>query len=103
MRATRRVRRPAHPDVYAEINRLIRDRCDIVINNSTGGGTNGDMIRALQPGFDEISFEERIKGAYGGRGDLHARSPDHRVFIRRPRDSDEHLAQARRTPGKTIP
>jgi 3-keto-5-aminohexanoate cleavage enzyme len=43
------------------INRLIRDRCDIVINNSTGGGTNGDMIRALQPGFDEISFEERIK------------------------------------------
>jgi len=54
------------PDVYAEINRLIRDRCDIVINNSTGGGTNGDMIRALQPGFDEISFEERIKGAHGG-------------------------------------
>jgi uncharacterized protein (DUF849 family) len=53
-------------DVYAEINRLIRDRCDIVINNSTGGGTNGDMIRALQPGFDEISFEERIKGAHGG-------------------------------------
>jgi len=54
------------PDVYAEINRLIRDRCDIVINNSTGGGTNGDMIRPLQPGFDEISFEERIKGAYAG-------------------------------------
>src|SRR5258708_27186184 len=54
------------PDVYAEINRLSRARCDIVINNSTGGGTNGDMIRPLQPGFDEISFEERIKGAHAG-------------------------------------
>jgi 3-keto-5-aminohexanoate cleavage enzyme len=53
-------------DVYAEINQLIRARCDIVINNSTGGGTNGDMIRPLQPGFDEISFEERIKGAGAG-------------------------------------
>jgi 3-keto-5-aminohexanoate cleavage enzyme len=55
-----------NPDVYAEINRLIRNRCDIVINNSTGGGTNGDMIRPLQPGFDEIAFEERIKGAQAG-------------------------------------
>jgi len=55
-----------NPDVYAEINRLIRDRCDIVINNSTGGGTNGAMIRPLQPRFDEISFEERIKGALAG-------------------------------------
>jgi uncharacterized protein (DUF849 family) len=55
-----------NPDIYAEINRRIRDRCDIVINNSTGGGTNGDMIRPLQPGFEEIAFEERIKGADGG-------------------------------------
>lgn len=50
------------PQVYARINTLIRERCDIVINNSTGGGVSGDMIRSLRPGLEEIVFEERIKG-----------------------------------------
>jgi 3-keto-5-aminohexanoate cleavage enzyme len=49
------------PEVYGKINRLIRERCDIVINNSTGGGVNGDMTRSIRPGLDEIIFEERIK------------------------------------------
>ena len=31
-------------DIYRDINRRIRDQCDIVINNSTGGGVNGDMV-----------------------------------------------------------
>jgi uncharacterized protein (DUF849 family) len=30
--------------IYRDINRQIRDKCDIVINNSTGGGVHGDMI-----------------------------------------------------------
>ena len=50
-------------DVYGRINALIRARCDIVINNSTGGGVNGDMVRTLRPGLEEIMFEERLKGA----------------------------------------
>jgi 3-keto-5-aminohexanoate cleavage enzyme len=49
------------PEVYGQINRLIRERCDIVLNNSTGGGINGDMTRTIRPGLDEIMFEERIK------------------------------------------
>jgi 3-keto-5-aminohexanoate cleavage enzyme len=49
--------------VYGQINSLIRERCDIVINNSTGGGVNGDMVREISPGYDEIIFEERLKGA----------------------------------------
>lgn len=52
-----------NPEVYAKINRLIRDRCDIVLNNSTGGGINGDMVRELRPGLQEMIFEERLKGA----------------------------------------
>ena len=48
--------------IYGRINRLIRDRCDIVINNSTGGGINGDMIRELPNGLWEIASEERLKG-----------------------------------------
>ena len=39
------------PAIYAEINRLIRARCDVIINNSTGGGINGDMIRELPSGY----------------------------------------------------
>ncbi len=49
-------------EIYGEINRLISSRCDIVINNSTGGGISGDMLREFAPGRKEIAFEERIKG-----------------------------------------
>jgi 3-keto-5-aminohexanoate cleavage enzyme len=50
------------PEVYGRINALIREKSDIVINNSTGGGVDGDMVRTLRPGLDEIMFEERLKG-----------------------------------------
>jgi len=50
------------PEVYGRINDLIRERCDIIINNSTGGGVDGDMTRTLRPGLDEIMFEQRIRG-----------------------------------------
>lgn len=54
------------PEVYREINELIRARCDIVINNSTGGGISGDMVREFAPGRKEISFAERLKGTQAG-------------------------------------
>jgi 3-keto-5-aminohexanoate cleavage enzyme len=54
------------PEIYHRINELIRRRCDIVINNSTGGGTNGDMIRRSSLGYEEIDFDERLKGATAG-------------------------------------
>jgi 3-keto-5-aminohexanoate cleavage enzyme len=50
------------PAVYGAMNRMLRDKCDIVINNSTGGGVDGDMTRTLRPGIDEIIYEQRIKG-----------------------------------------
>lgn len=53
-------------EIYGEINRLISSRCDIVINNSTGGGISGDMLREFAPGRKEIAFEERIKGTMAG-------------------------------------
>lgn len=53
------------PAVYSEINSLIRERSDIVLNNSTGGGIHGDMIHQLDNGLWEIDFEERIKGMDG--------------------------------------
>jgi uncharacterized protein (DUF849 family) len=53
------------PEVYTDINSRLREKCDIVINNSTGGGVNGDMVRTLRPGLEEIMFEERLKGCKG--------------------------------------
>lgn len=50
------------PAVYSRINQLIRDKCDIVLNNSTGGGIDGDMVRELPNGLWEIIWEERLKG-----------------------------------------
>lgn len=52
--------------IYREINRLIRDKCDIVINNSTGGGVHGDMVGYLPDGRGELLWEERLKGIEAG-------------------------------------
>tara|TARA_R110000772_G_scaffold56211_2_gene127994 strand:- start:1424 stop:2347 length:924 start_codon:yes stop_codon:yes gene_type:complete len=49
-------------NIYAQMNALIRERCNIIINNSTGGGVDGEMIGKLRDGLDEILFEQRIRG-----------------------------------------
>ena len=55
-----------NPDIYRRINELIRAKCDIIINNSTGGGINGDMVAQAPNGYWEILWEERIKGMEAG-------------------------------------
>lgn len=52
--------------IYTDINQRIRAKCDIVINNSTGGGVHGDMIAQAANGYWEILWEERIKGMEAG-------------------------------------
>ncbi|MFK0113340.1 3-keto-5-aminohexanoate cleavage protein [Streptomyces sp. NPDC091217] len=58
------------PEVYSEINALIRSRSDIVINNSTGGGVHGDMVREVHDGLWEIDFAQRIKGLEGAGAEM---------------------------------
>ena len=53
-------------EIYRDINRRIRDTCDIVINNSTGGGVNGDMVGQGSNGYWEILWEERLRGLEAG-------------------------------------
>lgn len=55
-----------NPAIYSHINSLIRQRSDIIINNSTGGGISGDMITQLPDGRREISFAQRIQGTQAG-------------------------------------
>jgi 3-keto-5-aminohexanoate cleavage enzyme len=52
--------------IYRRINTLIRDRCDIILNNSTGGGSSGDMLLPRPDGMFENNFEERLKGLDAG-------------------------------------
>ncbi|WP_279356551.1 3-keto-5-aminohexanoate cleavage protein [Methylobacterium indicum] len=52
--------------IYRDINRRIRERCDIILNNSTGGGSSGDMLVPRPDGLFESSFEERLKGCEAG-------------------------------------
>jgi uncharacterized protein (DUF849 family) len=54
------------PEIYRDINQRIRTKCDIIINNSTGGGVNGDMVRQAENGYWEILWEERLKGIEAG-------------------------------------
>jgi len=53
-------------EIYRDINRRIRAKCDIVINNSTGGGVHGDMVGQAENGYWEILWEERLKGLDAG-------------------------------------
>lgn len=64
-------RRPDHlatcnADIYREINSLVRLGSDIIINNSTGGGSTGDMVIERPDGIRENNFQERLKGAEAG-------------------------------------
>jgi uncharacterized protein (DUF849 family) len=54
------------PAIYRDINERIRAKCDIIINNSTGGGVNGDMVRQGPNGYWEIMWDERLKGMEAG-------------------------------------
>jgi len=53
-------------DIYRDINARVRAKCDIIINNSTGGGNSGDMLIQRPDGLWESSFEERLKGCDAG-------------------------------------
>ncbi|WP_039805432.1 3-keto-5-aminohexanoate cleavage protein [Nocardia araoensis] len=54
------------PLIYRAMNELIRARCDIVINNSTGGGVNGDLLGWNESGYHEVHWAERLRGLDGG-------------------------------------
>jgi uncharacterized protein (DUF849 family) len=53
-------------EIYYDLNNRIRGKCDIILNNSTGGGVSGDMVRQAPNGYWEILFEERVKGMDAG-------------------------------------
>jgi 3-keto-5-aminohexanoate cleavage enzyme len=53
------------PAVYRRINALVRERCDVVINNSSGGGLTGDMIRHTDDGT-VIDRAQRLSAVEAG-------------------------------------
>lgn len=65
------VRRPddeatCNAEIYRRVNALVKAKCNIVINNSTGGGVDGDMLIERPDGLYDVNFEERLKGLDAG-------------------------------------
>lgn len=55
-----------NPQIYRDINSRIRSKSDIIINNSTGGGVNGDMVEQTAEGLWDTRWSERMKGTEAG-------------------------------------
>ncbi len=92
--------------IYRRINELVRARCDIVINNSTGGGVNGDMV-AGSDRITDVIWSERLKGLDGGADmctmdamTFIATAPDGReVVMKTPPSRATELAELMRLKG----
>jgi len=88
------------PAIYGRINELIRSRCNIIVNNSTGGGVTGDMIRELPNGLWEILYEQRLRGV---EADPEMATLDHGREFRRARDPRCDYSAAMRGNGEALP
>lgn len=53
-------------EVYREINERVRALRDVVVNNSTGGGVTGDLLRVRSDGSRVIDWDARMQGLDGG-------------------------------------
>ncbi|MCF7547895.1 3-keto-5-aminohexanoate cleavage protein [Pseudonocardia sp. WMMC193] len=53
------------PEVYRATNALVRGRCDVVVNNSTGGGVTGAMRRETEAG-PVVDEEMRLSALASG-------------------------------------
>ena len=60
------IRRHATRRSTARSMRVSAPKSDIIINNSTGGGVNGDVVKQMPDGKWETLWEERIKGIEAG-------------------------------------
>ncbi len=87
--------------VYQQINSLVRQRCDVVINNSTGGGVNGDMVRKRDDGSLVVDWEARLQGLDGGADictldpiTAYVATPDGEVLMDTPPSRSAELATA---------
>jgi 3-keto-5-aminohexanoate cleavage enzyme len=46
-----------NPEIYRDINARVRAKCDIIVNNSTGGGIDGDINIILEAGAEMATFD----------------------------------------------
>lgn len=53
-------------DIYRDINTRVRSLRDVVVNNSTGGGVTGDLLRVREDGSRVIDWDARWQGLDGG-------------------------------------
>jgi 3-keto-5-aminohexanoate cleavage enzyme len=93
------------PAIYRRINGLVRERCDVVVNNSTGGGLTGDMVRRTADGV-VVDRAQRLAGADAGADTCtldtitaYVAGPDGEVLMDTPRAFARELGEAFRKAG----
>jgi 3-keto-5-aminohexanoate cleavage enzyme len=86
--------------IYSQMNTLIRERCEVVINNSTGGGVAGELIKPAGDGTFEVIWEQRLRGVNGGADmctldaiTFFAIDGDREVLMKTPPSRGRELAQ----------
>ncbi|MGY0389465.1 3-keto-5-aminohexanoate cleavage protein [Nocardioides sp. WG-D5] len=52
--------------IYRDINTRVRSLRDVIVNNSTGGGINGDLLFETDQGTHAIDWAARLEGLDGG-------------------------------------
>lgn len=89
------------PQVYRAINDLVRERCDVVVNNSTGGGLNGDLLRVREDGGRFVDWDARLAGIDGGADTCtldpvtaYVSVPDGEILVDTPTKAAEQLTRA---------
>ncbi|AJE80540.1 hypothetical protein SLNWT_0164 [Streptomyces albus] len=88
------------PEVYRTINNLVRERCDVIVNNSTGGGITGAMRRETPYG-PVVDHDLRL-AAVGSGADTytldtltaHVEGPEGEVLMSTPRRFARTLVEA---------
>jgi len=92
---------------YRRINDLVRERCpQVVVNNSTGGGIDGDMAVPMPDGTWEVSWEQRLRGLDGGADmctldamTFFAQAGGREVLMKTPPSRGRELAERMRAKG----
>jgi 3-keto-5-aminohexanoate cleavage enzyme len=92
--------------IYRRINGLVRERCDVIVNNSTGGGIDGDMVVRAADGTWEVDWSQRLRGLDGGADvctldamTFFAAVAGREVLMKTPPSRGRELAEAMRARG----
>ena len=71
-------------EIFQEVTEAIRNRCDCIVQYSTGGAVGTPLSRTLQPATSSAGYGHPVDGYHELRdGDLREHRTDHRGYLSR--------------------